>query len=533
VVLNAATGEPLRRALVKVFGGPERGALTDGEGRFEIHGVPPGVRNFQVLKPGFREEMESETAGVSEHSVSVESGMPSLSFSITPENAISGHVTLSTGAPALGIELRLVRQIIVDGRPAWEMGEQRMTTPDGYFRFAGLADGTYLLWTKPEFDSSHATEPRCNADSPAEITGYASEFYGGAPELSGAARIVIAGGQTAEVNLALNQTSFHMVQVSLPRAPDGASWEFTQTLVDHSGQELDYPIHREKDHSLCVYLPDGSYTLLARASIEGDEESPAPGKQKGPKDLLGLIEFSVDGRPTQVLKVALTQAPSSTVHLHYEPAPPAAIKASNQTDEREEERGDAEPLQISLVRADVIAQRGTTQVQGTQTGESTYELAAAPPGPYWIQASADRTGVCAGAVTAGGQNLARTPWVAGPSGEGMPIEVVLRTDCGKLTVQMPGTLSASDAGEGSNLHVYVVPEFDSIEGVYQNEVRQFGEHTATFEDMVPGAYRVFAFRTARSIEFRNPAALSRLGPGQRVAIEPGGSANLVLEGVSR
>jgi Carboxypeptidase regulatory-like domain len=528
VVLNASTGQPLRRALVKVNSEPERGALTDGEGHFEIHGVPTGLQNFEVIKPGFQEGTNSEQTGARGHSVKVASGMADLRFSMAPENAISGHVTLSTGAPALGIDLTLVRQTIVDGRVGWEGGEDHQTTPDGNFRFAGLSDGTYLLRSRPEFDSSLAAEPRCNADAPAELAGYASEFYTNAVELSGAARVVVSGGQTVEVNLALNQTTFHMVQANVVRAPVGTNWEFTQTLLDHSGEALEYPIHQEKNHSLCVYLPDGSYTLLTRASTEEGAAPVAAGKQT----LFGLLDFSVDGQPARNLRVALTPAPSTPVHLHYEPGPPAPSKVNNQTARREEEREDNEPLTLSLVRAKVVSQDRNVQAQAIQTGEGTYELEAAPPGAYWVQASASQTGVCAGVITAGGQNLARSPWVAGPNGEGPPIEVVLRTDCAKLTVQMPATLSGETAGDGANLYVFVIPEFDSIDGVYQRQLEQFGERAATFEDMTPGPYRVFAFRTQKPIEFRNPAALNRLGAGQRVTMEPGGSAILVLEETS-
>src|SRR5438046_732320 len=53
VVKNAATGEPLPRALVRIEGDAMTGALTDGEGRFEIPGVPIGPETFQVIKPGF------------------------------------------------------------------------------------------------------------------------------------------------------------------------------------------------------------------------------------------------------------------------------------------------------------------------------------------------------------------------------------------------------------------------------------------------------------------------------------------------
>src|SRR5579859_6056559 len=49
-VKNAATGEPLARALVRIEGDAVTGRLTDGDGRFEIPGVPVGPQAFQVIK---------------------------------------------------------------------------------------------------------------------------------------------------------------------------------------------------------------------------------------------------------------------------------------------------------------------------------------------------------------------------------------------------------------------------------------------------------------------------------------------------
>jgi len=534
VVLNETTGQPVRRALVRVNSALGRGALTDGEGRFEIHGVTAGVQLFTVSKPGFQEQMgEDERQQSVVHSVRVAIGMPDLSLTLAPKNAIFGHVSLSTGTPALGIGVTLVRQTIEDGRAEWEQVEGHQTTPDGAFRFAGLMDGTYLLMTQAEFEGGHAVEPSCSAESPAVMPGYAIEFYSGAAEFAGAARIAVAGGQNAEANLALNQTMYHLVEVSLARAPAGGNWEFKPVVLDHGGQELEYPIHQEKDHALCVYLPDGSYTLVMRATAEQESEGRGARIATGvtsPKEMLGLLDFSVDGQAVRNLRVALGQAPSTPVHLRYQPGPPAPSKANSQEGE---EDGEGDPLSISLVPANLVGQKSQQRVEGTATGESTYELEAALPGSYWLEATATRQGVCIGAATAGGQNLARTPWVEGPSGTGMPIDMVLRTDCAKLTVQVPEALTEESAGEGANLFIYAVPEFDSVEGLYQGQAQQFGERTATIEDMAPGSYRVFAFRAPRSIEFRSAAALDRLGAGQRVTLEPGASGNLVLEGISK
>ena len=53
VVRNATTGEGLPRALVRVEGDANTGALTDGEGRFEISNISVGPQSVSVQKPGF------------------------------------------------------------------------------------------------------------------------------------------------------------------------------------------------------------------------------------------------------------------------------------------------------------------------------------------------------------------------------------------------------------------------------------------------------------------------------------------------
>src|SRR3954451_20561665 len=127
VVKNAATGEPLARALVRIEGDAVTGALTDGEGRFEIAGVPLGPQALQVMKPGFIDTASSgmgpptvvNGSSNSEHNVYVAAGMPELAFTLAPTSAISGQVALSTGDPAQGIATMLLRRSVQDGRAIW------------------------------------------------------------------------------------------------------------------------------------------------------------------------------------------------------------------------------------------------------------------------------------------------------------------------------------------------------------------------------------------------------------------------------
>src|SRR5437667_5666256 len=55
-VNNAATGEPVRRALVHVNGQVQLSAFTGPDGRFQVTGVPEGQAFVTAEKPGFFNE---------------------------------------------------------------------------------------------------------------------------------------------------------------------------------------------------------------------------------------------------------------------------------------------------------------------------------------------------------------------------------------------------------------------------------------------------------------------------------------------
>lgn len=535
VVLNAATGQPLPRALVTVTSIQALGALTDGEGRFEIPGLPTGLQGFDVTKPGFdNEAAPSSDMENTVHTVRVANNMPELTFSLAPLNSIYGHVTLSTGIPAEGIGIKLLRRNISDGRGSWMVVGDHQTSPQGDFRFAGLSDGTYLLMTAPEFDNDRVGEPTCNADAPGEMAAYASAFYDDTQDLANATRIVLSGGKSGGINLALNLTRLHLVEFDLPQVPKAGDWQFSQTLVNHSGQVVPYPVHAEKDHSLCAYLPDGAYTLTVEGSEQEAERTLAPpGTRPAPRSqkLAGVLEFSVDGQSVRHLRAPLAAPISTPLHFQYKPGPPApSDKTYDQ--QREGMEADGAPLNISGTSVNGVSPDGAASLEVKLANNDSYEIGSAAPGAYWITAAANASGTCVGSASAGGQNLARMPWIAGPSGAGPSIDVVIRTDCAKLTVALPPALMAGNSGEIPTYYVYAVPEFDSMEGPSQARLMQTENPTATMEDMTPGQYRVFVFHSPRQIEFRNPVALAQLGAGQQVTLAPGANANLVLQAPS-
>ena len=532
LVVNAATGEGLARALVNVGG--KRGALTDGAGRFSIPGVASGVQGFEVSKPGFNPpEMAGESFGETMHLVRVSRDMADLTLKLTPENSIGGRVTLSTGVPGEGIRVELLQRFVVEGRASWEIraGEQ-LTAPSGRFRFSGLADGAYLVKTVPDFENLRAQEPECNAKAPADMPGYAGVFYGGSHEAAGAARIEVKGGEQAQADLSLSLIQFHLVQIAMGNLPGTGRWSFEHVLRDGAGQRVDSPTREEKDHTVCAYLPDGTYSLMAYATRDDDvpivrPNRPMPGGQAA-GDMAGTLNFGVEGHAQRGLRLTLGPAAESPVYLHYEPHP---LKSGTSRPGYVVDGfgGEREPLIISAVPANGYLSQASRQAEGSPVDESHYSLPAAPPGSYWIHATTDTGGTCMGEVTAAGQNLAVSPWVVGDSGAGAPIDVVLRTDCAQLTLEMGPNLPTGQTGESARFYVYAVPEFPSMEGVFTAVLDQIAEHSQKLAGMSPGTYQVFAFHTPRAIEFRSPEAIRALGAGKVVTLEPGADAKLVIE----
>jgi hypothetical protein len=448
---------------------------------------------------------------------------------------------LSTGEPALSIGLTLLKLTVQEGRAHWIESDSRQTTPEGAFRFAGLEDGTYALMTQPEFDNERASAPACNGPAPAALPGYPIVFYPDSADVAGADRIELAGGRQAQANLTLTPGSFHAVQAIFAKPPGSRPWQFTSALTDRNGQKLAYPLRQdEKSHSVCAYLPDGAYTLTVQGSTDEEADGmdqPMPRQERKPKELAGLLDFAVDGPVKKPLRIPLSAGVATPVHLRYEPGPPAARPPASAVEGMDGvilEDGEPDPLGLWAARANGTASQGEGQIIAEAADSGQYELAMAAPGAYWISASANGAGTCLGAVTAGGTNLGYSPWIVGTLGTGAAIEAVVRTDCAKLTLQLPAGILAEFSGEQPTLSVYVVPEFESVQQINAILIPPSSGAPGPVENLTPGAYRVFVFDSPRELEYRNPAAMERLaGQGQQVTLPPGGSANLVLEIPSR
>src|SRR5271169_819573 len=146
-VLDAVTGEPIRKALVQINAQQPRTSFTDGDGRFQFEGIPAGIASLTAQKPGYfgEQEMRSHTP------TQIEVGLKtdSVAVRLTPEAVISGKVTSSTGIPLEHVPMSLTYIDVREGRRHWESKGISNTDEDGRFRFANLLPGTYYVGAGP------------------------------------------------------------------------------------------------------------------------------------------------------------------------------------------------------------------------------------------------------------------------------------------------------------------------------------------------------------------------------------------------
>ena len=538
-VRNGATGQPLPRALVKIEGDADTGALTDGEGRFEIPAVPLGPQAIRVVKPGFLDRPSLAGAAIEgvvgpAHNVLVAPEMPDLVFTLAPTSSIRGQIELSTGDPAQGIDLNLLRRSVEDGRAVWKPVGWTKTGAEGAYRFAGLADGVYAIYTAPALESEPAAM-LVDAASTAKVAraGYASVFYPNARDLAGAAHIQISGGEQAQANLTLTLEPFHTVaaEVVFPgvsrvgganAASPGAN--LTALVMDAQGRILPYNAEYDQTtKTLQATLPDGVYSLLVTMILQ----RPAAASAGNPATIeaepfTGSVEFSLAGHDPAHLRIPISSARANPIQATVDRSGP--LPASD-------------PRGMVMV---MLSQAGGQSGEWIDDGMvSAYASGAAPgpletaytlPGQYWVHTHVAQKGLCEASFTAGGTSLAREPLAVGVSGATAPLALALRDGCSRLTLGLPQSLATASGGEEPFYTVYVVPDFDSTVDVEPVTLRPSTGGSFTLQDLTPGRYHVYAFDAPVRLEYRNPAVLAALpNPSQAVTLSPGASANLVVE----
>jgi hypothetical protein len=187
-VVRSDTGQPLRRAQVRLFASESRAVFTDDKGRYEISQLPAGRHSLAASKGGFVQmaygQRRPHGAG---RPLTLAAGqvLERIDFALPPGGVLTGRIVDEAGEAIVGASVSIIRLAFANGRrrPAGVGAAQ--TDDRGEFRVFGLPRGDYFV------QASLGTA----SDVSGERLGYAPTFYPGTPVRGEAQRVSVKAGE--------------------------------------------------------------------------------------------------------------------------------------------------------------------------------------------------------------------------------------------------------------------------------------------------------------------------------------------------
>jgi hypothetical protein len=485
-VVNAATGEPVSRALVQISSVRSLAMLTDSGGQFEFRHLPEMHAAVTVRKPGFFDPREVD-GRMDARIVAVGDGNPPLVLRLVPEAIISARV-VADGEPVAGLPVKVITLANQNGRRAYEGGAGGNTDEDGIVRIANLKPGRYYVVAGPKASSNGFQE-----------TGLPEVLYPGVTEPSEATVVELAPGQEAQLDFTLKSIQAFRVSGVVSGVPveSGVSLEFVNRL----GERSSFPTRIDRTTGeFMIVVPAGSYILSAHAQAAGggplsaDVPLAVSGDVKG----IQLALSSMEKIPVVVnLETSGVSQPAQGAAglLRSSNGPPVGVTL--------------ESSEVSLNRVSYMADPEVTgtrlSIRGVQPGNYTVELTPTPP--WYVKSAAY-----------GATDVLREDLKITGEGRRSPLEIVLRDDSGSVegTVQSEGQ-----------------PAFGTVLLVPDGAPRQARAVPADWNGhflascLAPGDYAVLAFDRIAGLSYAEGDTLSAyLSRAARISIPPAGKVDV-------
>jgi len=479
-VINAATGAPVPRALVRLN---NRAVLTDHEGKFRFDQNTDSSANVLVTKPGFWASTEMQDPG----NVSLQGAQLSvpLELRLYPEALLTGTVIAPDGTPLPGISVNAVRSFYDGSGHRWMNAGQTQTDSHGNFRLPVQA-GEYRLETRYTPLERMIDEAVLPVTIPAEGSSNTSQV------------ITIHSGEEQHFELQPSVSPTHTVTTTAP-FPPGRDFMRISARSSNGGM---LQVNPEMDGVAGVMkfqLPLGTYTLTATRNNPEDPEQAETTVTVPDHDISGVV-FQFSSIPS--IPVELIVETSSGSDTTPPPTLPQ-LGLTLQNDEPDPERGD------STIR--LTTRRDQSLVFSTPPGN--YHLEGRNSGVWYIKAA-----------NYGDSDLLQQDLVAVPGAAGTPIRVTVSDQTGSLQ----GTVSLN--GSPAACWVYLIPTSPSAQSVISMRSGSSGSYTAAH--LPPGSYRAVAFEHRHSVNFSDPATLAPFSTRvQSVTVNAGDKPTLNLDAV--
>ena len=257
-VMATATGQPVRRAQVRVISNDGRGnggvTSTDNDGRFEVKELAAGRYIVMATKGGYVTgqfgQRRPNEPGTPIELVEAQTA-DRVNFSLMRGGVIAGRILDDGGEPVSGTQVMAMRYAFVGGvrrlTPGGAEGGNDRTDDQGGFRLFGLPPGEYFVSAVNRAGGFISAEMNNT-----EADGFAPTYFPGTANVAEATRITLRAGQEmtganfamivarlARVRgRALNSSgepvTSSMISLS-PAEPSQMSMSFNNTMIGRDG----------------------------------------------------------------------------------------------------------------------------------------------------------------------------------------------------------------------------------------------------------------------------------------------------------
>ena len=492
-VVNSVTGESIGHALVRTNGSSQRTVFADGEGHFQIDGMPAGMVTATAQKPGYFSQQELR--GGSNQMLNIGPTTDALVLKLTPQSAIWGRITDATGQPIEHVPVRLTEKPLREGRKHWESRGQQQTDEDGRYRFANLMPGTYYLAAGPSTD-----ETRLLPETQRPKTGYASMYYPGVPDLASASPIQLAAGQHAEADFSMSAGPVYHVSGTVTGNSVGQGVGIQ--LYGQSGDDLSLPIrfHGDTNTFDVDRVPPGSYVVKAFSQADPDR----PLRAEARVDIAANVE-----------------------NLHLILGPAISIPVVVRMESRSSNQGTAPgiqgpPISVRLIPSDATTPESYSTLVRSSSGAYSVVLQNVDPGKYSVDLIPHGAWYVQSAQY-GQTNLLNDNLSIASAGQAYPMEIALRDDSATVT----GTVKSSD---GTAAQATVLAVSEPASNLSPKTTRSSAQNGFTLNGLAPGEYLVYAFDYADGIEYANPNVLQAYASqAAHVTVSPNQKTQVALD----
>ncbi|MBS1829535.1 MAG: carboxypeptidase regulatory-like domain-containing protein [Acidobacteria bacterium] len=506
-VVNAKTGEPMRKATVSLGGGGPRGGspravMTEADGRFVFEAVEPGSYQLAAERTGYLRATYSASKSSRSTGVSVASGqsVTGLELKMMPHGVLAGKIVDADGEPLQGVQISAIRVNSLGGKLRAAPVEFGSTNDLGEYRVYRLPAGRYYLMASR---SRRAGPEEKGRDGLRE--SYVDTYFPGATEMSGATVLELGAGQElGGLTFPLRRTPVYRVSGKVVNQPAGV--RMTSLRVFLRGGDRD---------TLQMVGPglSGGVREDGRFAIDGVQ----PGQYV-------LSSLAMDREPVNLGSLRLTVGTSDVDEVTFPLGEPVTVTGTVRMESGELLAAGSARVQLAVTNP-MFGARKETQLKA----DGTFRIERASRETAYVTIAGLAAGNWIKSVKMGGQELALGLVDLGSGGGLMQLEVVVSDRVG--VVEGVVSVDGKAASEGM---VTLAPEPYPVGRADLVRTATIGEDGGFRLDGVPpGDYRVYAWEAMEREMYTDPELLKKFEAASvKVSVKENATARAELK-VSR